>query len=352
MMTYLNRMTGRLGMRFLESSSAQVNRIIAWADRVQRRHGLLGFPYAVIKKYGDDDGGREAALITYYGFLSIFPLLLLGVAVLSRVLADNPDLRQRLITAIVPQALRSTVENSVTALPTSTVPFIAGLIGLLFSGTGVVFSVSQTLNHVAAVPRRLRAGFASRYVRVFVVLAALLLGAVAVGALTVVVTVLPGLPGVERAVAVLGSVVVIFAVLLFAARLLLARPAPVRALWPAAVLGAVAVTLALNLGAPLLARLVSKAGPVYGSFATVAGMFALLYLVNQALVYAAEVAAVRYARLWPRALDVNQPTAADVRAQALLAREQERIPAARVELRLVAPEPPPAGNGSPGSGPP
>jgi uncharacterized BrkB/YihY/UPF0761 family membrane protein len=337
-------------MGFFGSLSARVNRIIAWADRVQRRHGLLGFPYAVIKKYGDDDGGREAALITYYGFLSIFPLLLLGVAVLSRVLADNPELRQRLITAIVPPALRSTVENSVTTLPASTVPFIVGLIGLLFSGTGVVFSAYQTLNHVAAVPRRLRAGFASRYVRVFVLLAALLLGALAVGALTVVVTALPGLPGVERAAAALGSAVVIFAVLLLGARLLLTRPAPVRALWPAAVLGAAAVTLALNLGAPLLARLVSKAGPVYGSFATVAGMFALLYLVNQALVYAAEVAAVRHARLWPRALDVNRPTAADVRAMALLAREQERIPAARVAFRLVSRDSSSAGNGSPGPG--
>jgi membrane protein len=337
-------------MGFFRSVSAPVNRIIAWADRVQRRHGFLGFPYAVIKKYGDDDGGREAALITYYGFLSIFPLLLLGVAVLSRVLADNPELRQRLITAIVPQALRPTVENSLTTLPTSTVPFIVGLIGLLFSGTGVVFSASQTLNHVAAVPRRLRAGFASRYLRVFMMLAALLLGALAVGALTVVVTVLPGLPGTERAAAALGSVVVIVAVLLFGARLLLARPAPVRALWPAAVLGAAAVTLALNLGAPLLAGLVSKAGPVYGSFATVAGMFALLYLVSQALVYAAEVAAVRYAGLWPRALDVNRPTAADARAMALLAREQERIPAARVAFRLVSRDSSSAENGSPGPG--
>ena len=337
-------------MRFVESLTARVNRIIAWADRVQRQHGLLGFPYAVIKKYGDDDGGREAALITYYGFLSIFPLLLLGVAVLSRVLAGDPELRQRLITEIVPPVLRSTVENSLTALPTSTVPFIAGLIGLLFSGTGVVFSAYQTLNHVAAVPRRLRAGFASRYVRVFVMLAMLLLGAVAIGALTVVVTALPDVPGAERALAVLGSLLVVFAVLLFGARLLLARPAPVRALWPAAVLGAAAVTLVLNLGPPLLARLVSKAGLVYGSFATVAGMFALLYLVNQALVYAAEVAAVRYAGLWPRALDVNRPTAADVRAMALLAREQERIPAARVDFRLVPP--PPAGHGPPESGPP
>jgi uncharacterized BrkB/YihY/UPF0761 family membrane protein len=334
-------------MRLLDSLSARWIRIFAWADRVQRRHGFLGFPYAVIKKYGDDDGGREAALITYYGFLSTFPLLLLGVAVMSRVLADNPDLRQRLIAEIVPPALRPTVEHAVTTLPTSTLPFIVGLIGLLFAGTGVAFSAYQTLNHVAAVPRRLRAGFVPRYVRVFLMLATLLLGALAVGALTVVVTALPGVPGAERALAVLGSAVVIFAVLLFAARLLLARPAPVRALWPAAVLGSVAVTLALNLGAPLLARLVSKAGPVYGSFATVAGMFALLYLVNQALVYAAEVAAVRYAGLWPRALDVNRPTAADVRAMTLLAREQERIPAARVRFRLVSRDSSSAGHGPP-----
>jgi uncharacterized BrkB/YihY/UPF0761 family membrane protein len=331
------------------SLGALVNRVIAWADGVQRRHGVLGFPFAVIKKYGDDDGGREAALITYYGFLSIFPLLLLGVAVLSRVLAADPELRVRLISAIVPPVLQSTVDHAVTTLPTSTVPFIAGLIGLLFSGTGVVFSVSQTLNHVAAVPRRARFGFFPRYLRVFAMLAALLLGAGAVGALTVAVTAIPNLVGAERVVAVLGAALVIFAVLLLGARLLLARPAPFRAIWPGAALGAAAVELVLTVGAPLLAGLVSRAGPVYGSFATVAGMFALLYLVSQALVYSAEVAAVRYARLWPRALDVNRPTAADARAMALLAREQERIQVARVDLSLASPGTPPAGNGSPES---
>ena len=315
--------------------TALVNRVIAWADRLQRKHGVLGFPYAVVKKYGDDAGGREAALITYYGFLSIFPLLLLGVAVLSRVLADNPDLRERFIDAVVPEALQSTVENSLAAMPTSTIPFVLGLLGLLYSGTGVVFSVYQTLNHVAAVPHRLRAPFLSRYIRVFVMLGTLLLGGLAVGALTVVATALPGQPGVQRAAAVLGSALVIFGVLLLAAKLLLVRPAPVRVLWPAAVLGAMVVTLVLTVGAPLLARLVAKAGPVYGSFATVAGMFALLYLVGQGLVYAAEVAAVRYARLWPRAFDLTRPTEADVRALTLLAREQERIPAARVSFHLA-----------------
>src|SRR5215472_7740253 len=343
---------GQAGPMSLEGLTTRVNRVIAWADGLQRRHSVFGFPYAVVKKYGDDAGGREAALITYYGFLSIFPLLLLGVAVLSRVLANRPDLRERLITAVVPQALRSTVEHSLATLPTSTIPFVIGLIGLLFSGTGVVFSVYQTLNQVAAVPHRLRAPFLSRYVRVFVMVAVLLLGGLAVGALTVVATALPGQPGVQRAAAVLGSALVVFGVLLLAARVLLVRPAPFWALWPGALLGSAVVTVVLNVGAPLLARLVTKAGPVYGSFATVAGMFALLYLVGQALVYAAEVAAVRYARLWPRAVDLNCPTPADARALALLAREQERIPAARVSFHLAAPgsapvpgDSPPAGDG-------
>ncbi len=332
------------------SSNGLVNRILAWADRLQREHDVLGFPYAVVKKYGDDAGGRQAALITYYGFLSIFPLLLLGVAILSRVLASHPDLRRRLIDEIVPKALHSTVEQSLAALPTSTIPLVAGLVGLLLSGTGVVFSAYETLNHVAAVRLRFRAGFVSRYLRVFAVLGVLMLGALATGALIVVAAALPGQPGVQRAAAVAGSALVVFTVLLVGAKLLLARPAPIRALWPGAVLGAAAVTVVLNAGTTLLARLVSKAGPVYGSFATVAGMFALLYLVGQALVYAAEVAAVRHARLWPRALDLNHPTAADARALTLLAREQERIPAARIQFHLAAQGSAPAPDDSPPAG--
>src|SRR5437660_12850618 len=131
---------GQAGAMRLDGLSGLVGRVIGWADRLQRGHGVLGFPYAVVKKYGDDEGGRQAALITYYGFLSVFPLLLLGVAVLSRVLAGHPDLRQRLIAEIVPKALRPTVEHSLATLPTSTIPLVVGLIGLLFSGTGVVFS--------------------------------------------------------------------------------------------------------------------------------------------------------------------------------------------------------------------
>ena len=43
----------------LEGLSGLVNRIIAWADRLQREHGVLGFPYAVVKKYGDDEAAGK-----------------------------------------------------------------------------------------------------------------------------------------------------------------------------------------------------------------------------------------------------------------------------------------------------
>ena len=336
----------------LEGLSGLVNRIIAWADRLQRKHGVLGFPYAVVKKYGDDEGGRQAALITYYGFLSIFPLLLLGVAVLSRVLEDHPDLRQRLIDAIVPRALGSTVEHSLVTLPTSTIPFIVGLIGLLLSATGVVFSAYQTLNHVAAVRYRLRAGFFSRYVRVFVVLAMLLAGALATGALTVVATGLPGETGLQQAAAVLG----------WRRRLRGAAAWAQDAAGPARAGPVLRMARAAHHrrcgGNGRAQRRGAVAGQAGGQGRTRLrqlrhrGRYLRLALPGgSGAGVCGRIAAVRYARLWPRALDVNRPTTADVRALTLLACEQERIPAARIEFHLATGGSPPGPGGSPSAKP-
>jgi membrane protein len=57
--------------------------IVGAVDAYQRRHRWLGFSLAVIYKFGDDQGLYLAALITYYGFLSLFPLLLLLVTILG-----------------------------------------------------------------------------------------------------------------------------------------------------------------------------------------------------------------------------------------------------------------------------
>ena len=313
--------------------------VVAWADRTQRRHGVLGFPWAVIKKYGDDEGGKHAALITYYGFLSLFPILLLAVVAVTRLLAGNPTLRSEVIDAIVPPEFRATVDNAVLSLPTGGLPLVLGIVGLLLSGTGIVSSTYDALNHLAAVPHTERLGLVPRYLRVFTMLAVLLLGVVGIGTLAVVSAELPDVAGFPRIASATGVFVIAFAMLLLAPMLLVARRTPISGLWPAALVGAVAVTALLLVFGPLLARFVARSGPVYGSFATIVGLFALLYLVCQVLVYAAEVAVVRRARLWPRAIDSSDPTPADERAFTLLAQMQRRTPVERIRVSFEQPPP-------------
>ena len=50
--------------------------IVARIDDQQRAHRWLAFPFAVYKKFSDDQSGNLAVLITYYAFFSIFPLLI------------------------------------------------------------------------------------------------------------------------------------------------------------------------------------------------------------------------------------------------------------------------------------
>ena len=59
-------------------------------DAFQRRHRVVGFPLAVLYKYFDDQGAYLAAVLTYYAFIAIFPLMLIATSVLGFVLQDDP----------------------------------------------------------------------------------------------------------------------------------------------------------------------------------------------------------------------------------------------------------------------
>lgn len=307
------------------------------ADGWQRRWSVLGFPVAVVKKYGDDEGIRHAALLTYYGFLSIIPLLLLVVALVSEVLRGNVELRNAIIDAIVPEQFQATVNSALAALPSSGIPLVVAIVGLLLSGLGIVNSAYHTINHVAGVPHRIRLHIGHRYLRVLLVLGLLVLAVIGIGALTVALGALEDLPAISRVGAFLGSVALLFLLLWSAAELFLPHRARLSVVWPAALGGSVVVAGVLTWGATVLPRLIARSGAVYGSFATIVAIFSLMFVVGQVLVFSAEVAVVRQRRLWPRSLDARRPTEADRRALAALARTQERIPVERVEARFDAP---------------
>ena len=76
-------------------------RVLVSVDELQRKHAWLGFPYAVIKKFGDDEAGKHAALIAYYGFFSLFPLMLVFVAVLGFLLGSSSHLKSDVVNSVL-----------------------------------------------------------------------------------------------------------------------------------------------------------------------------------------------------------------------------------------------------------
>lgn len=308
-------------------------RILQRIDRLQRRSAILGFSYAVVKKYGEDGGSKQAVLLTYYGFLSAIPLLLIVVWAASGVLRDDPLLRDEFINALVPDQLSDALVSALAAMPTSAIPLIIGIFGLLYTGNGIVVTAYDVLNNLQSVPHRERFGFGQRYLRSFIVLLALLLSLVLLASMGVGVASLGwGLLGVVMGLA--GSWVVLTGLLMTSVALLSARAGSWRHAWPAALLGGAVLSIVVLIGGFLLTTLVSRSGAVYGPFAAVVGLFSLLYFVSQGLLFSGEIAVVRQRRLWPRALVTTAPTVADQRSLEYRVRIEQRTETEHVDAAV------------------
>jgi len=304
--------------------------LVSRLDRLQRRHRFLGFPWAVLRKYFDDDGARLAALITYYGFLSLFPLLLLATTVVTELLRSQPELQRQLLDRLVSPTLRPDVEQALAHLPPSGIPLAFGLVSLLLTGTGGVLAMYSVLNKMWGVPWRDRFALARRYARALLVLVLSLISAVIAAGSTAVTDAVLRLPLVQRGAAAVAAATALFAVIVVAHKALVCRPLRMRDIWVGGAVGATVVTALLSVAATILPALVTRAGLVYGSFATVVGIFTLLYLISQTLVLSVEVSTVIEARLSPRSLTDAAPTDIDRRALELQARRQERVPGERI----------------------
>lgn len=72
-------------------------------DRYQRGHPWLAVPIAVAKKFGEDKAGQLAVLVAYYGFFSLFPLLLALVTIAGLVFEGNTGLQERIVGSALAQ---------------------------------------------------------------------------------------------------------------------------------------------------------------------------------------------------------------------------------------------------------
>src|SRR5437588_4738693 len=106
-------------------------------DRRQQRSPHLAFVAAVIKKFSDDQAGQLAALIAYYGFVSLFPLLLVLVTVLGFVLQGDPDPQHEILECTLGQFPILRDQLKLHSLSGSGLALAVGLVISLLAGLGI-----------------------------------------------------------------------------------------------------------------------------------------------------------------------------------------------------------------------
>ena len=274
----------------------------------------------MVRKFLDDRAANLAALIAFYAFFSVFPLLLALVSVLGFVLEDDPALREDIVDSTLAQlpVLGSQVAGAAEPLTGSGIALAVGILGALWAGLGVTVALGRAFEVVWDVPRlEQRNGLVAR-VRGLAIIGAM---AVVIGAATAVTALsLGGGAGGT----VLGFLVDA-AVLLAVFWLYTARPLRLRDLLPGVAIAALGVVALQSIAGWYFQLAVERADDTYGAFALVIGLLSWFLLLAQLLLLSAEVNVVLRRRLWPRALtgELGEPDRRALRHAAEAARRDE-----------------------------
>jgi membrane protein len=278
--------------------------IVERLDRFQRRHPKASFPLAVLYKYFDDGGGYLGALIAYYAFVSLFPLLLLFSTILGLVLVGHPDLQQRVLDSALNQfPVVGDQLGQPKQISGGAVGLTVGILGSLYGGLGVGQAMQNAMNTIWAVPRNSRPDpFKSRGRSLLLLVTA----GFAVLATTVLSTLgssgLGSFAGVVRVLLLVAAFVVNAAVFVFTFRVATGRHLSVREVAPGALVAAVVWQLLQTFGVTYVGHVIKGASATNGVFALVLGLLAFLFATATAIVICAEVNAVRVDKLYPRSL--------------------------------------------------
>jgi len=245
------------------------------------RFGWARTALAVQKRFGAVQGGPLASYITLAAFLSLFPLLLVGIAVLGLV-ADKRDVAgtvidQLSLTGQAADLVHTTLDRASTSKRGAS---IVGLAGLLWSGLGLVKTLETAFGAVWQAEGR---GLKDQ-LWAFV----WLVGAVALLVASVAATAAAGLlPGPLTWLSLLPTLLVDVALWLWTFKALTTRKGlPWRAHLPGAILGAVGFEVLKIVGGVYVPRLLSSSSALYGSLGVVFALLAWLALFGRLTVYA------------------------------------------------------------------
>ena len=304
-------------------------------DRWQEARPLTAVPVAVAKKFTDDGASRLAALIAYWSFFSIFPLLLAFASILGFLLQGNPGFQQDVLDSTVAQipVIGDQLSRDVTSLKGSGVALAVGLAGAVWAGLGVTLALGHAFDELWAVRRVDRPDFLRKRLRGLAILA--VAGSASVVSTAIVTlarngTIQPPAAGVG---AFLASSAVDLAVFVAAFRLLTTARITTRQILPGAVLATAGWLALQTLGGIYVQGVLARSTETYGVFAAVIGLLSWLWLAAQLTLVAAEVNVVLDQRLWPRSL-FGGLAAADERALRRTAQAEQRDPRERIVVHF------------------
>jgi membrane protein len=303
-------------------------------DRRQQAHSWLAIPVAVIKKFGDDHGGNLAALVAYYSFFSLFPLLLVLVTILSYVLQGDQSLQNSIKNSALAHfpIIGNDIKGNIHALHGHVLVLVFGVLTSLWAGLGVTQAAQNAFDTIWAVPLKDRPDFLRSRLRGLLLLMTL-------GALFVIASLASGLVtgGLGGRLLVLAGIALSFLINLglfgAAFRLMTSRTVATRCLWVGVVVAAVAWTILQSLGGIYIAH-IKHSTSTYGVFGIVIALLIWLHLGAQVTLYAAEINVVLARKLWPRSLLGPPKSRADEKTLAALAKVEERHDLEKIDVHF------------------
>jgi uncharacterized BrkB/YihY/UPF0761 family membrane protein len=316
---------------------------VSAVDGFQRRHRVLGFPIAVVYKYFDDQGPYLASALTYYAFIAIFPLMLLGTSILGLILRGEPQWQEQILDSALAQfPIIGDELGRPDGLQGSVTGVVIGGLAALYGAMGLGQALQNTQHVAWSVPRNSRPN--PFYARLKT-LGLLVTGGFSLLAVSIVSTVASTTDlfgealdqGLKLLLPLITVVVVgTFLTLLFrfaaTAQHSFMRAAPggyaLAVMWQVLQLG----------GAAYVDRVLVNTSSMTKTFGLVLGLIGFLWIGAVMAVLATEINVVLARRLWPRALltpftDNVVLTEADRRAYASYARMQRHKGFEKVVVR-------------------
>lgn len=278
------------------------------ADKFQREHSWAGFPVAVAYKAVEDRVPHLAALIAYYGFVSLFPLLLLMFSILGFALSDSPEVRDEIVQTALREfpGLGDTLRANISEFRGSAWAIAIGVLGTLYGGLGVMQAAQAGFNQIYGVPRHSQPNPIKGRLRGLALLALLGLGLVVSAGATMLASTTNEVSaelgtGLRWLIYAAGLTVAV-ALFTLAYQVLTATELKIRDVIVGGAITAAFWQLLQLVGGPYVAQRIEAAGALYGTFGVVLAALAWIYLQAFAFMLSAEINVVRSRRLWPRAL--------------------------------------------------